>query len=128
MPKFYNRFNPAPCKNRDKVYDRHDEVDRLSYVDNTLMVQRFINEGKSLMAARAQALRSGSFTGSNMKEIENDNSIPIPVYGTDPAIAQAIIDQAVSRFEAASVAVDNVTSNDATSTATEAANASSAAN
>ena len=59
---FHTRFNPAEIKNKDKVFDRHDEVDRVSYVDNTTMVRRFILEGKNLAAARARALRSGLFS------------------------------------------------------------------
>lgn len=95
----HTRFNVAESKNKDKVYDRHDNVDRLSYVNSTLMVQRLINEGKNLNAYRAQALRSGSYTG-DMKEIVDDNGIPTPVYQMDPVVSMPIIEHAQATLEA----------------------------
>lgn len=93
MVKFASRFNTFPCKNSDKIYDRHDNVNRVSYVDSTLMVKRLIAEGRDLNAARAAALRSGMYSG-NLNEIEHDDSIVVPVYEQDPAIAAPIIDEA----------------------------------
>lgn len=93
----YTGFNPAPCKNRDKVYDRRDKVDRLSYVDSTLMVKRFIAEGKSLQQARAMALRSGQYSG-DLKEIAEDKGFAVPVYSMDPALAKPLYDDMVSQL------------------------------
>lgn len=91
--KFYTRFDVAEMKNKDKVYDVHDNVDRISYVDSTRLVERFILEGHNLNEIRAKALRSGLYSG-DMTEIENDNSVVVPVYATDPAILDPVIEHA----------------------------------
>lgn len=90
---FHTRFNPAPRKTLGKVYDSHDNVDRLSYVDSTLMINRLINEGRSLNEYRANALRSGQYSG-DFNEIVNDVGIPCPVFQSDPVIAMPIIEEA----------------------------------
>lgn len=95
---FHTRFNPAIRKSKGKIYDEHDNVDRLSYVDSTLMINRLINEGKNLNSYRAMALSSGSFNG-NMKEISEDNSIPCPVFQSDPTIVMPVIEQAQKDLE-----------------------------
>lgn len=95
--KFYCRFDVAPSLNKDKVYDIHDNVDRVSYVDSTRLVERFILEGHNLNEVRAKALRSGLYSG-DLSEIQNDDSIPIPVYDMDPAVASPIIDELKSRM------------------------------
>ena len=111
--KIFTRFNRASRKNEHKVYDRHDNVDRLSYVDNTVMVQRLINEGRSLAQARAAALRSGMYSG-DLHEIDEESGIAVPIYETDPAIAQPIIEDMASRFATPDVsAKSNATINDA---------------
>lgn len=91
MRKFYTAFDVAPSINKDKVYDRHDNVNRVSYVDSTQLVRRFILEGKNLNAARAAALRSGMYSGD---ELDNIDDPIIPVYEQDPAISKPIIDAA----------------------------------
>lgn len=106
--KFYTRFESAPCLNAKKKYDTHDNVDRVSYVDSTRLVQRFILEGHNLNAVRAKALRSGLYSG-DMNEIDADDSIPIPVYKMDPAQASPIIDELRSRMEKKNA--DNATTN-----------------
>lgn len=93
--KIHTRFDVADCKNKDKVYDRHDNVDRLSYVDSTALIKRFVNEGKSLQQARAAALKSGMYSG-DMEEIDKDSAFVAPVYGVDPTIAQPMIESALS--------------------------------
>ena len=94
----HTRFNPAEIANKDKVFDRHDNVDRISYVDNTTMVRRFILEGKNLAAERARALRSGSYSG-DLKEIDMDKGYAVPVYALDPAISQPLIDKMQDELE-----------------------------
>lgn len=114
MTNFHTMYDPAEIKNKNKVYDTHDNVDRVSYVDSTRLVERFIAEGQSLNIARAKALRSGLYSG-DMNEIINDDSPVIPVYKTDPAVLQPVIDDAIARQKArhASVATDaNDKSND----------------
>lgn len=99
--KIYTQFEPASRKNENKVYDRHDNVDRLSYVDNTTMIKRFVQEGRSLAMARAQALRSGQYL--NQKDaLSDDSGIPTPVYAIDPAVADPIIERTMKKFETAS--------------------------
>lgn len=95
---FHTRFNPAPRKTLGKVYDSHDNVDRLSYVDSTLMINRLINEGRSLNEYRANALRSGQYSG-DFKEIVNDAGIPCPVFQSDPVIAMPIIEEAQAQLK-----------------------------
>lgn len=96
--QFHTRFNVAPCKNKDKVYDVHDNVDRVSYMDNTKLIQRFIYEGHNLAEVRAKALRSGMYSG-DLKEIADESGIVTPVYALDPAIAQPIIESAKATLE-----------------------------
>lgn len=106
--KFYCRFDVAPSLNKDKIYDTHDNVDRVSYVDSTRLVERFILEGHNLNEVRAKSLRSGMYSG-DLREIDADDSIPIPVYGMDPAVASPIIDELKSRME--NNKADNATTN-----------------
>lgn len=49
MPKIYTMYNRAQRENENKIYDTHDDVDRLSYVDNAQLIKRFIQEGKILL-------------------------------------------------------------------------------
>ena len=92
---FHTRFNPAKRLTTGKVYDSRDEVDRLSYVDSTAMITRLINEGKNLAAYRADALRSGQYSG-DFNEIVHDNGIPLPVYQSDPVVVAPVLDAAFS--------------------------------
>lgn len=111
--KFYTQFDPAEIINKDKQFDRHDNVDRISYVDNTTMVRRFVLEGKNLAAARAQALRSGSYSG-DLKEIAEDDGYAVPVYPQDAAIAHAMIEQMEQKLETSvSAKAKEARSNDA---------------
>jgi len=93
----FTRFHRADRINKNKQYDPHGKVDRLSYVDNTALVKRFVMEGRNLAMARAKALRSGMYSG-DLKEIDQDNGIPIPVYQMDPTVAQPIINSALAFF------------------------------
>lgn len=87
----YTRFDVAENINKNKVFDRHDNVDRLSYVDNTRLIQRFIYEGQNLMAVRAKALASGMYSSD---EVNGDIDDPIvPVFAQDPAIMKPIIEE-----------------------------------
>lgn len=95
--KFHTRFDVAEIKNKNKVYDVHDSVDRISYVDSTRLVERFILEGHNLNEVRAKALRSGLYSG-DMREIENDDSPVIPVYKTDPALIDPVVSEAKTRL------------------------------
>lgn len=122
--EFNTRFNVAECKNKNKVYDRHDNVDRLSYVDNTLMIKRFVQEGKSLAMARAKALRSGQFLNSK-DAFQNEEGIAVPVYEMDPAVSKPIIDQMTNKLKTASVDNAKTTINDDNAKSTEAVNDSS---
>lgn len=91
--QFYTRFNVAESLNKDKVYDRHDNVDRVSYVDNTRLIQRFILEGQNLNAVRAKALNSGMYSDSEAFA-DNSSDVIVPVYKVDPAILDPMIDNA----------------------------------
>lgn len=108
---FYTRFNVAESLNRDKIYDRHDNVDRVSYVDNTRLIQRFILEGQNLNAVRAKALNSGMYMDSEVFSDNNDDLI-IPVYKQDPAIMDPIIDKAKSSLKSRVASRDNESTND----------------
>ena len=125
MPKFHTAYDPAEIKNKHKVYDTHDNVDRISYVDSTRLIERFIAEGHDLNMARAKALRSGLYSG-DMREIANDDGIIVPVYDTDPALLGPVIESAKSRL-AANVASRKgslgVSSNEATSSPNNGENA-----
>lgn len=108
---FYTRFNVAPRLNEHKVYDRHDNVDRVSYVDNTRLIQRFIFEGQNLNAVRAKALHSGLYTDQQSLE-DNSEDLILPVYKTDPAIMDPIIQNAKSSLKSRVASRDNETLND----------------
>lgn len=110
---FHTRFNTAACLNKDKKYDTHDNVDRVSYVDSTRLVERFILEGHNLNQVRAKALRSGLYSG-DMNEIEHDDSVPIPVYKQDPAIIEPIVDELRARMDKRKAENATTTNDDAT--------------
>jgi len=105
MPIIYTMFNRAQRENENKIYDCHDNVDRLSYVDNAQLIKRFVLEGKNLAVARAQALKSGMYSG-DLKEIYfDDDGLAMPVYESDPVVAQPIIERASSSLSAKKKAV-----------------------
>lgn len=109
--KFYTRFDVCDNINKNKVYDRHDNVDRVSYVDNTRLIQRFILEGQNLNSVRAKALNSGLYTDADAYADNNDDVI-IPVYKQDPAIMDPIIESAKSSLKSRVASRDNESSND----------------
>lgn len=114
---FHTRFNVADSLNKNKVYDRHDNVDRLSYVDNTQLIERFIYEGQNLSSVRAKALRSGLYSG---EDAFSDVSDPyIPVYDVDPAIMQPIIDESKKALRSRAASVDNDVNDDKTSSSSD---------
>lgn len=86
----HSQYDPAELKNAHKVFDRHDNVDRLSYVDNTTMIKRFVQEGRSLAEARAKALRSGQYL-SYRDAMQDDSGLSIPVYANDSYSKRNII-------------------------------------
>lgn len=94
---FRTRFNPAPNRNVNKVYDRHDLVDRVSYVDSSLLIQRFIREGESLQRARARALGSGFYSHADVFSEKVDGDLCMPVYPLDPAEVEPIVESAKAR-------------------------------
>lgn len=105
MPKIYTMYNRAQRVNENKIYDTHDDVDRLSYVDNAQLIKRFIQEGKNLAVARAQALKAGMYSG-DLKEIySDDEGLAMPVYESDPVVTQPIIEAASSAISAKKKAV-----------------------
>lgn len=94
MLKIYTMYNRAQRINENKVYDSHDDVDRLSYVDNAQLIRRFVQEGKNLAVARAQALRAGMYSG-DLKEIySEEGGLAVPVYQTDPVFFDQTVDRA----------------------------------
>lgn len=109
---FYTRFNVAPMLNEHKVYDRHDNVDRVSYVDNTRLIQRFIFEGQNLNAVRAKALNSGLYIDFEAFA-DNNGDVIVPVYKTDPAIMNPIIDKAKDALKSRVAKRDDGFNNDA---------------
>lgn len=84
-----------------------DEVDRASYIDSTLQIRRFIDEGRSLAEHRAAALRAGVYLNYD-DAMSDDVSPAIPVYDTDPALLHPVIESAVADFETRSKARHNV--------------------
>lgn len=114
---FYTRFNVAPSLNKDKVYDRRDNVDRMSYVDNTRLIERFILEGQNLSAVRAKALRSGLYGEAEAMSDVNDPIIP--VYEMDPAIMKPIIDEAKAGLTSRVADKDNDVNDDKLSSNSE---------
>lgn len=111
MPKFYTVFDVAPIKNKDKVYDRHDNVDRTSYVDSTRLIERFIYEGNNLNAVRARALNSGMY--SDYKDaLSSEDGFVAPVYETDPAIMQPIIERAADELKSRAAKKNDVIKHD----------------
>lgn len=111
--KFYTRFDVAESLNKNKIYDRHDNVDRVSYVDNTRLIQRFILEGQNLNAVRAKALNSGLYA-DNEAFADNNEDVIIPVYKTDPALMDPIIADAKRSLKSRVASRDNESSNDDT--------------
>ena len=86
MVKFSTRYNRV-AQVRSKM-DQRDNVDRLSYVDSTKMVQRMILEGQNLNAYRAAAQRAGMY---KLEDLEKDENVPaMPVYQEDPVIMDAV--------------------------------------
>ena len=85
--KFYTRFETAAKVVRPLSLE--DNVDRLSYVDNTLMVKRLILEGKNLAVYRASALKSGMYSGD--EALQEDSGLAVPVYEQDPVIVSDIL-------------------------------------
>lgn len=108
---FHTRFNVAESKNKNKVYDRHDNVDRLSYVDNTRLIERFIYEGQSLSAVRAKALRSGLYSEEDALN-SNVNEPIIPVYTSDPAIMSSVIEESRKSLKSRVTVNDNDVNDD----------------
>lgn len=93
---FYTRFTHP--KQKASLLDQVDNVDRLSYVDSTKLVQRFISEGKNLQLARARALSSGLYSpGENL---DTDNDPFLPVYVPDPVDRQQILDNYMAKKRA----------------------------
>lgn len=111
--RFYTRFDVADNINKDKVYDRHDNVDRVSYVDNTRLIQRFILEGQNLNAVRAKALNSGMYTDS-AAFTDNSEDVIVPVYKQDPAIIDPVIEQAKNSLKSRVAKRNDESSNDDT--------------
>lgn len=109
--KFYTRFDVAESLNKDKVYDRNDNVDRVSYVDNTRLIQRFILEGQNLNAVRAKALNSGMYSDDEAFG-DNRSDVIIPVYDTDPAILNPVIEDAKASLKSRVATRNNESSND----------------
>lgn len=107
---FHTRFNVAESLNKNKVYDRHDNVDRLSYVDNTQLIERFIYEGQNLSAVRAKALRSGLY--SDVEALGEVNDPVIPVYASDPAIMQSYIEESQAALKSRVTVKNNDIKND----------------
>lgn len=88
MIKFYTKYDRV--KQQRSKLDPKDNVDRLSYVDSTRMVQRMILEGQNLNAYRAAAQRAGMY---RLQDLETDEKVPaMPVYEEDPVIMQGIQD------------------------------------
>lgn len=108
---FYTRFNVAESLNKDKVYDRHDNVDRVSYVDSTRLIQRFILEGQNLNAVRARALNSGMYSDAEAFGDNNDDVV-VPVYAQDPALTAPVIEKAKSTLKSRVASRDDKSSND----------------
>lgn len=109
--RFYTRFDVAPSINRNKIYDRHDNVDRVSFVDNTRLIQRFILEGENLNRVRARALNSGLY--SDVDAFNDNNEVPvIPVYKQDPTIIDPIIADAKNSLKSRAAKRDDESSND----------------
>lgn len=94
---FHTRFNVADSINKDKVYDRHDNVDRLSYVDSSLLVQRFISEGMNLQQARAKSLMSGAYQFQEVYSEGVDSELAMPVYPSDPVIVHSVVEETKRR-------------------------------
>lgn len=111
--KFYTRFDVAESLNKNKVYDRHDNVDRVSYVDNTRLIQRFILEGQNLNAVRAKALNSGMY--SDQEAFADNDDVVVPVYKTDPAIMDPVIENAKKSLKSRVAIRNDESSNDDTS-------------
>lgn len=107
---FHTRFNVAEVKNKYKVYDRHDNVDRVSYVDNTKLIQRLIYEGQNLAAYRAQALRTGLY--SDQDAFAGVDDPIIPVYEQDPAIMQPIVEASKAALKSRVAKANDESSND----------------
>lgn len=86
MIKFNTRYS-RPAQVRSKM-DQRDNVDRLSYVDSTKMVQRMILEGQNLNTYRAACQRAGMY---KLEDLEKDENVPaMPVYQEDPVIMAAV--------------------------------------
>lgn len=85
--KFYTRFETA--SKIERPLSLKDNVDRLSYVDNTLMVKRLILEGKNLAIYRANALKAGMYSGEDA--LKEDSGLAVPVYEQDPVIVSDIL-------------------------------------
>lgn len=85
--KFYTRFDVAEKVVRPLSLE--DNVDRLSYVDNTLMVKRLILEGKNLAIYRASALKAGLYSGD--EALKEESGLATPVYEQDPVIVSEIL-------------------------------------
>lgn len=120
---FHTRFNLADMINKDKVYDRVDNVDRLSYVDNTRLIERFIYEGQNLMAVRAKALRSGMYSDS--EALSENYDVIIPVYSQDPAIVQPIIEDSKAALKSRVASKNNDVNDDKSSSNSDLAERSS---
>lgn len=80
--KFHTRYRIP--KRVLRHFDEHDNVDRISFIDSTALVQRMISEGKSLDYYRALSLRNGLY---DLDDLKADESVPaVPVYQEDPVI------------------------------------------
>lgn len=80
--KFHTRYNVAA--RRVHIRDTHDMVDRVSFVDQAVLIQRFIREGQSLAEFRARALNRGLYNTNDV--LSSDDNFPVmPIYEQDLA-------------------------------------------
>lgn len=88
---FYTKFDLP--KKVIREFDSHDNVDRLSYCDNTLMIQRFMEAGKNLKYQASQMLYKTE------EDLKNAGDFVAPVYEQDPIVMQQEIDRFQANFD-----------------------------
>lgn len=87
---FHTKYNLP--KRVFRKLSTEDKVDRLSFVDSTVLVKRFISEGKNLAMSRAHALYESA------EEALTSSDSALPLYREDQVFTDARIDSLESEL------------------------------
>lgn len=105
-PMVLTRFSDFHVRPRE--FDSHDDVDRISFVNSTVMIKRLIESGENLLRMRALAFSGGVI--DNPESI-NDGLTSI-VYSPDIAELQVLAENISSQISNKSNSADSASTVD----------------